>query len=85
MTDTTQIELDYLRLTALASDMQDFVKTFDNRLTEDHLYTLHELHAQLRGMSALLVQDDFHKFVNVVIDTALNEFVHIQWKLGLFR
>lgn len=82
MTDTTQIELDYLRLTALASDMEQFLTECGECLCVNDYQTLFDMSSQLRGMSALLVQEDVHPFINCVVKSSLDEFVRINLTLS---
>lgn len=67
--------LNYLRLTAIAQDVENFVTKHEDRLSEADLSKSHDLHAQLRGMAALIDQEDPGRFINVVNDTAIDWYV----------
>lgn len=82
MPTTTPRELDYLRLTALASDIKQLIGEFEDRLCEGDLHALRDLSSQLKGMSSLLIQDDYHWFINLVVKTAMDEYVRINLNLG---
>ncbi|TWT67033.1 hypothetical protein Pla123a_44630 [Posidoniimonas polymericola] len=82
MTGKSRRKMDYLRLSALAADMGQLLTERQDLLSEDDAHLLFDLRSQLRGMSALLVQDDLHAAVNTIIHLAMHEYVRIKLELG---
>lgn len=82
MTKTSQRKLDSLRLAALAHDIGLLLTECEGELSEDDSYLLCDLRSQLRGMSALLPYDNVHWAVNVILKSAMDEYVRISLKHG---
>lgn len=85
MNDNNPNALNLRRLSALISDMIHLEEQHSDLLSEDERYLLHDLHAQLRGMQALLSQQDPAHALDGIIHAALCEFVRLQLHHGLIQ
>jgi hypothetical protein len=74
-------DLNYRRLTALAADIKQFAEQFADQLSEEERYLLHDIHAQMRGMAALIGEDNVYRVVNIVVQSAINEYVPLMLRL----